>query len=262
MNVRKFYLVLILILNLMIGLTIFSFPTVAYARGGCFSGETKVFTPQGKQPIEQLHSGDFIWTQNLETSQLEIGKIGNIQVIKSLDYYIINHQLKVTGTHPVYIQTDNSNKLVEVEKLKVGDRLLSAGQNTVKVNSIDHIEQPITVYNLIAVSPNHNFYAEGFLVHNKGTSGGFSGGFHSSGTRGSGGGIQSITSKNFPGFVKAFLGVTIPLLIFAFRQQIYNYFKFYRQDFTQDSELIQFTKKINQKFANRYSSYYREDDQE
>lgn len=260
-NFLKFYLVLILIVNLIIGLTIFSFPTVAYARGGCFLGKTTVLTPQGKQPIEKLHQGDSIWTQNLETSQLEVGKIGNIHVIKSLDYYIINHQLQVTGSHPIYVQNNSIKKLVKVEKLKLGDRLIVANQNTVEVNSIDHIKTPVTVYNLIAVSPNHNFYAEGFLVHNKGGSGGSGGGFGGSGYGPGGTGTTLITSKNYQGFLKAFLFLIISVSSITFGENLYNCIRFGHQDFTEDSELIEFTKQVNKNFENRYSSYYRKDDQ-
>jgi hypothetical protein len=35
------------------------------------------------------------------------------------------------------------------------------------VNSIELVEKELTVYNLLSVGDNHNFFAEDVLVHNK-----------------------------------------------------------------------------------------------
>ena len=75
---------------------------MVYARGGCFSSGTSILTPAGHTPIEQLHPRDRITGLNFSTHQAEAEEIGDIQVILSPDYYLINSSIKVTGTHPFY----------------------------------------------------------------------------------------------------------------------------------------------------------------
>ncbi|MCU0536892.1 MAG: hypothetical protein MUD14_23645, partial [Hydrococcus sp. Prado102] len=41
------------------------FVEFAYARGGCFAGETVILTPDGEKAIAQLHQGDRIIGYNL-----------------------------------------------------------------------------------------------------------------------------------------------------------------------------------------------------
>jgi hypothetical protein len=78
----------------------FFFIDIAYARGGCFAGETVILTPDGEKAIAQLHQGDRILGYNLSDRHFEEGTIGEIQKVAASGYYLIDGKIKVTGTHP------------------------------------------------------------------------------------------------------------------------------------------------------------------
>ena len=105
--------------------------------GGCFSSETSILTPDGSKSIEQLHSGDRIINYNFSTHHQEPGIIGNIKIISSPDYYLINHQTRVTGTHPFYVQTSKGIKLTKVQNLKQGDRLINQENLLITISTIE-----------------------------------------------------------------------------------------------------------------------------
>lgn len=233
----------------------------AYARGGCFAPGTAILTVDGVKPIEKLHPGDSIISYNFTNQSPEIGEIGEIQVVSSPEYYLINHTIKVTATHPFYIKTSTGVKLRQTQQLKLGDRLIGLAGDTPVISSIDYIQKPITVYNLLSVNPNHNFYAEGILVHNKGGGGG--GGSGGGGYRGSygsrsgnGGAYTPINAKTLPKLILTTLILVIVLLPVLFFRELYNLVRFYGKQFSNDSDLIKFTTKINPKFTNRYSLHY------
>ena len=125
--------------------------------GGCFSSETLISTPDGSKQIKQLHPGERVNSYNFLTHHQEPGTISDIKIISSPDYYLINHQTKVTGTHPFYVQTAKGIKLTEVQNLKKGDHLINQDNFLTTISSIEHITKLIAVYNLITINPNHNF---------------------------------------------------------------------------------------------------------
>ena len=233
----------------------------AYSRGGgggggCFAEGTSILTPEGNKQIEQLHSGDKVINYNFSTRSQDEGTIGKIEIIDSADYYLINNLIKVTGTHPFYIKTSEDIKLTQVRDLHSGDRLIDQDNSLVAVDSIEHIYKSIAVYNLISINPNHNFYADGFLVHNKGGGGG-GGGYGG----GASGGQPTVTEKNFLGFIQALALLTAGLSSILYWQQIYNFITYTGKKFTEDDELIEYTKSINPYFQNKYSIWYGPDDQ-
>ncbi|BAY63353.1 hypothetical protein NIES22_34400 [Calothrix brevissima NIES-22] len=231
----------------------------AYARGGCFAPGTAILTVDGVKAIEKLHPGDSIISYNFTKQSPEIGEISEIQVVSSPEYYVINHKIKVTATHPFYIKTATGVKLLQTQQLKLGDRLIGFAGDTPVISSIDYIQKPVTVYNLLSVNPNHNFYAEGILVHNKGGGGG-SGGGGSRGSYGSRSGngrvYTPINAKTLPKLILATLTLVLVLLPVLFFRELYNFVRFYGKQFSDNSDLIQFTTKINPKFTNRYSLRY------
>jgi hypothetical protein len=160
----------------------FSISEPAYSRGGggCFSSETSILTPEGNKKIAQLHSGDNVTNYNLATHHQDRGIISKIEVINAPDYYLINHQTKVTVTHPFYVQKKPEIKL---------------------------------------------------------------------------------NKKTLPGFIKAAIILFFIPSCIVFWQQISNFFLFFGKKFTEDSELIAFTTKINLDFKNKYSVWYFKDDQ-
>jgi hypothetical protein len=245
-------------------LSSFLITDLAYARGGggggggCFASGTSILTVRGNLPIEQLHQGDLIISYNFKSNQTEVSKIGNIQLVNSEKYLLINGNLKVTETHPFYLKTSTDIKIESAQKLKVGDRLIGKDNTDLVISSIDRINKNIVVYNLLSIEPNHNFYANSILVHNKGGGGGGSGGYHIW----SGGGANSaLNQKTFPEFILVAIIIIACLLPLALFNEIVNSILFYNKFFSDNSDLIEYTKNINSNFNNRYSVKYLRYDQ-
>ncbi|MGP1383834.1 MAG: polymorphic toxin-type HINT domain-containing protein [Thainema sp.] len=250
-------------IGLIILLSIFVLNTdVAYARGGCFSGDTQILTVNGYKSIEQLNQTDHILGFDFSNHQIKEEEIGEIQIFNSPDYYLINDRIKVTGTHPFYVQKNEKIELTEVQNLSIGDHLLGESNTRISISEIEHIQQPITVYNLLSVKPDHNFYADGVLVHNKGGGGGGSGGGgHGHVAGGADYEPVPLNAKTIPSLIKIFV-VFIPLILpFGFLQEIYNFIRFRDSHFTEDEDLIEFARQVNILFRNRYSVRYFQDDQ-
>lgn len=209
---------------------------VAYAqggegiRGGCFASDTPILTPTGYQPINQLRQGSQIVGYSLPRHQPEIVTVGKLKAVAATEYYVINDAIKVTGTHPFYVLTPDEIKQVEVRQLKIGDRLLGKDSN-LRISSLRHVEAPITVYNLTAVTPNHNFYAGGFLVH--------AGSFLVIHEKHNYYYPQNITppSSYPPAPISKVLLILVVLIPGAFLREIYNLIRFRGKEFTEDEEL-------------------------
>ncbi len=134
--------------------------------GGCFLAGTRIGTPDGDVAIETLKKGSSLVSFNEKTKLTEESKVGKVEKFKRDHHYVLNGIIKATGEHPFY----TTKGLKEVKDLKVGDVLLSRYDTEVVLEQIQYIGGDVTVYNLIDVAPNHNYYAENFLVHNKGGS--------------------------------------------------------------------------------------------
>ncbi len=145
-----------------------SFSDYTFARGWCFWAGTKILTPTGEKNIEMLHWWDLITSYNIKTWIQETSTLQDVQVIEREDYYIINNSTIVTAEHPFYVKKNWVLLLKEVHNLQIGDILLSSNLSEMPISQIEHKKWTLTVYNLIEVSPNHNYFANGFLVHNKG----------------------------------------------------------------------------------------------
>ena len=78
-------------------------------------------------------------------------------------YLVINENIKTTSNHPFYSNGD----WVDAGELSVGDKILHVDGLEHTVESIENYDDTIDVYN-IEVDGNHNYYAENYLVHNKG----------------------------------------------------------------------------------------------
>ena len=230
----------------------------AYARGGCFGFGTSVLTVDGYKYIENLSLSDQLVGLNLSNDHIEVESIGGIQVAQVSDYYLLNGATQVTGTHPFYVQKSKGLELVEVHDLKVGDHLIGEQNAHIEISSIQYIKAPLKTYNLIDITPYHNFYADSILVHNKGAGGGGTSG----GSSGYGGhGVATLNKKTLPGFILAVLLLVFGLMPLAFFKEIYNLIRFRNKTFTHDSDLIEFTNTINEKFSNTYSARYSKDNE-
>lgn len=134
--------------------------------GGCFLEGTLITTPDGDKRIEDLRAGDQVISYNEKTNEQEISQIGKIDVLTRDAYYVINDAVKATAEHPFY----TTNGVQEVQNFDTTTRLINLDGAEVGILSYQKVEESVTVYNLLDVMPNNNYYAAKFLVHNKGGS--------------------------------------------------------------------------------------------
>jgi intein/homing endonuclease len=114
--------------------------------------------------IADINVGEKVLSYNPTTKQFAYSNIIELfhHPKEERKYLIINGVLKVTPNHPLFV--DGSWK--EAELLKVGDKLFTGNSTLKEIISIEKKRANVPVYNL-RVADNHNYFAGGFLVHNK-----------------------------------------------------------------------------------------------
>ena len=142
----------------------------------CFIAGTPITLADGTtQPIETIKTGETVMTSaNKDSSQ--------VSNFITLDYdgwvYGFNGGKPfVTDSHP-FMTTDGwksfdpaetaheNTGLTKIGKLQVGDTLIKEGGVQEKILSVNRVWKKTKVYNL-TVQGAHQYYADGYLVHNK-----------------------------------------------------------------------------------------------
>lgn len=135
--------------------------------GICFLPETKILmNDKTEKSIEQVQIGDKVFAYDLKTGSLVEESVIKLFVhpSKTVEYYVINGVLKVTGNHPVWANDEAWRK---VEELAVNDWLLDRNGNKVIISSLEKKTGEYPVYNLGLDGPNNNYFSENILVHNR-----------------------------------------------------------------------------------------------
>ena len=127
----------------------------------CFLSGTLILTLESDIEIQNVKVGDIILSYNEETGVLEPSKVVQTFVHTTDTYLIINNNLKVTPNHHMYI---NGN-WQPIGNAKKGDKIKTALGEEI-IYSIKSINENVQVYNL-EVKTNNNYYAQGYLAHNK-----------------------------------------------------------------------------------------------
>ena len=131
---------------------------------GCFTKGTKVKTPLGYATIESLKKGDLVKSYDTKVEAKVDSEVTETFLHENHDgYLVINENIKTTSNNPFYSNGD----WVDAGELSVGDKILHVDGLEHTVESIENYDDTIDVYN-IEVDGNHNYYAENYLVHNKG----------------------------------------------------------------------------------------------
>ena len=150
----------------------------------CFPAGTKIAMGDGTtKNIEDVFEGDEVLSYNEKTLQNEVKKvIGSKQPIHSdlVKYHLSNDiELTCTFDHPVYVNGSNLSSFIpewtnqrynldkKVDKIKVGDLLTLTTNSQVALKEIEVLNPVDTQTYIITVEDNHNFFANGILVHNK-----------------------------------------------------------------------------------------------
>ena len=141
----------------------------------CFPSGTKISLYEWEDGennyinIEDILVGDKIKTFNLETGITELGEVGELKEHKVPTTLEItfddNTELVTTPSHPLWCPV--RKKWIPAGELLPSDFCINENGDEVQITTIDNLEGNHTVYNLLTVTPNHNFFANGILVHNK-----------------------------------------------------------------------------------------------
>jgi hypothetical protein len=155
---------------------------IAHNKGSCFTAGTLVLMADGSaKAIENILIGDLL-----------AGQDGSVNEVTAFDHpllgsrklYSINgSEFFVTAEHPFFTKegwkaidpaaTAKENPELKVGILKPGDHLVLANGETEEISAIDSRDAaPDTqLYNFI-LKGNHSYFANNYLVHNKGGGGG------------------------------------------------------------------------------------------
>lgn len=137
--------------------------------GGSFHEDVMILTPFGEKKIKDLKKGDFVWSFNDKQGTMEIKEvIGSwsfpIEVDNNRYFYIYANGkvTKATENHRYYVNGD----YIRADELKVGDILTDFNLSTYPIEKIEIVSNTVDLVWDIEVQDNHNFYANGILVHN------------------------------------------------------------------------------------------------
>ena len=139
----------------------------------CFVAGTEIALANGDiKNIEDILSGEEVITWNESKQSAEVGTVGKLNIIENVATIIKltfdnGTVLNTTEHHPFYHRDGENIGLIDAGELTPGMSVLSIDKTETKVESIKEESGNFTVYNLIDVSGNHNFYVNEILVHNK-----------------------------------------------------------------------------------------------
>lgn len=149
----------------------------------CFVGNTMISLKDGSQKsIANIQPGEIVLTFNEFKNQIEenkiLSKIGRItddiirytftngvmiESTKDHPYYV--NGLKIASLDPIST-TDKYGFEIDVDMIKIGDVVNLEDGSTSVIEDIEILDTLQKVYTL-SIENNHNFYANGILVHNK-----------------------------------------------------------------------------------------------
>jgi intein/homing endonuclease len=135
----------------------------------CFTAGTEITLSNGDvKNIEDVIVGEGVLTYNEMSGKQEVGVVGKLKQheVYSVIKLIFDNEVVITTTseHPFFV---DSKGWVTAGNLELHDVCKKVNGDTSILTSIEVLEKSHLVYNLLSVSENHNFYANGILVHNK-----------------------------------------------------------------------------------------------
>lgn len=153
---------------------------------GCFIAGTSITMFDGSlKNIEHIKINDKVLSYNLKTQKIEISNVEAVETPKHKALVRLGFEKNIENTntldHPYYVKEKGwasydpkATKYkygLEVKKMMLGDTVLLhiKGKNIqeIKLLKEEFIDKAQQTFNLSKVSKNHNFFANGILVHNK-----------------------------------------------------------------------------------------------
>jgi predicted phage tail protein len=130
--------------------------------GGCFIANTNILMGDGtSRYIQDITIGDIVRSFDLNTNSLIEAKVTETFIHNNEPYLTINDHIETTSIHPFY----SNNRWIDAGELLIGDKILNIDGTEHTIKTITN-SNSATVYN-IEVDKTHNYFAEGYLVHNK-----------------------------------------------------------------------------------------------
>jgi hypothetical protein len=141
---------------------------VSSAIVGCFIAGTRIqLINNSFKYIEDIDVEDMVLTYNEDTKLNELGVVGDLQQhsVSTIIRLTFDNGNVITTTpmHPFFIK----DGWINANELKAGDICHGVNGESLVISNAKLLEEPHEVYNLISIAPNHNFYANEVLVHNK-----------------------------------------------------------------------------------------------
>lgn len=143
----------------------------------CFVAGTRVSTPLGPRAIESLRVGDVVWSYCFVERRPVARSVIALHRAREREARLVEIEGRppirgVTPTHPVYSPRDGdfrpASGLVEGGTVAVFCEGAELAIATVKSVRATEVGTPtIEVFNLSVEGPEHNYFADGVLVHNK-----------------------------------------------------------------------------------------------
>jgi hypothetical protein len=132
----------------------------SFGGNACFVAGTAITLADGtKKPIERIAVGDLVLSYDEKTATLANGLVTRTFVHANTDHLVVvNGTLTATANHPFY----SAGRWVPAEELFVGSNLFDGRT----VSAIEMKDGTSTTYNF-EVADYHDYFAGGFLVHNK-----------------------------------------------------------------------------------------------
>lgn len=157
--------------------------------GGCFVGGTQISMADGStKPIELVKVGDLVITMDEETGDNIVSPVVKThhhtpKMEKIYEFKMANGAVLISNNiHPIFVWEKQAYYKAEqiMAMYIIGERLsfVDASGKAIEINTIEHYEKNTAVYNfevagmnknsmkLGAYGQGHNYFAEGFLVHN------------------------------------------------------------------------------------------------
>ena len=144
-------------------------PCLNFGGSQCFVAGTEITLSNGDiKNIEDVVVGEEVLTYNEESGVNENGVVGDLkqhEVHSVIRLTLDNENIIITTQeHPFFVEGKAWVKAGELQPLDVCKKV--DGSESL-ISTVEVLEETHTVYNLLSVSENHNFYANGILVHNK-----------------------------------------------------------------------------------------------
>jgi hypothetical protein len=166
--------------------TFFADDVLVHNKGGCcFPAGTEILMENRvTKYIEDVNIGDRVITYNEKTGKQELSVVLALEKPVREGLWKLRFEsgkrLKLTNDHPLYIKRDNIKGWAAVDKaasdseyglgvlqLKLGDAVLKEDNTFDTIIDMDYEPGTVQTYTLKDVKKNKNFFANGYLAHNK-----------------------------------------------------------------------------------------------